>query len=223
MMWVDDDTPSATVWTLKQYDGADWLEIGRLDVTNNIFIPSPGVIALTDVASAATTDIGASASPNVRITGTATITGLGTAPAGTRRFLTFAAVLTITYNATSLITPGLANITTAAGDNAVARSLGSGSWVLESYQASTQAGMRLLAGASPLPIAGAGVGNFTGIGPGVGAAAVLPAGGTWAWFIIRISATGTIASWSASVAAGGATIGGAVGGEQYLGFCWRIS
>jgi microcystin-dependent protein len=42
-------------------------------------------------------------------------------------------VLTITYNATSLQTPGLANIITAAGDNAVARSLGSGNWVIESY------------------------------------------------------------------------------------------
>ena len=89
--------------------------------------------ASVDIASAATTDIGAAASPNVRVTGTTPITSLGTAPAGTRRFLTFAAVLTITYNATSLQTPGLANIITAAGDNAVARSLGSGNWVVESY------------------------------------------------------------------------------------------
>jgi hypothetical protein len=89
--------------------------------------------APVDIASAATTDIGAAASPNVRVTGTTPITSLGTVAAGTRRFLTFAAVLTITYNATSLQTPGLANITTAAGDNAVARSLGSGNWVIESY------------------------------------------------------------------------------------------
>lgn len=89
--------------------------------------------APVDIASAATTDIGAATSPNVRVTGTTGITSLGTAPAGTRRFLTFAGVLTITYNATSLQTPGLANITTAAGDTAPARSLGSGNWVLESY------------------------------------------------------------------------------------------
>jgi hypothetical protein len=89
--------------------------------------------ASVDIASAATTDIGAATSPNVRVTGTTPITSLGTAPAGTRRFLTFAAVLTITYNATSLQTPGLANIITAAGDNAVARSLGPGNWVVESY------------------------------------------------------------------------------------------
>jgi len=38
MVWVDDDTPSATVWTVKQYDGADWIELGRLDITANIYI-----------------------------------------------------------------------------------------------------------------------------------------------------------------------------------------
>jgi hypothetical protein len=133
LMWLDDDTPSASLWTLKMYDGADWIEIGRLNVTTNVFTVAEGSFAPVDIASAATTDIGASASPNVRITGTTTITSFGTVAAGTRRFLTFAAVLTITYNATSLQTPGLANITTAAGDNAVARSLGSGNWVIESY------------------------------------------------------------------------------------------
>jgi hypothetical protein len=89
--------------------------------------------APVDIASAATTNIGAASSPNVRVTGTTPITSLGTSPAGTRRYLTFSAVLTIIYNATSLQTPGLANITTAAGDNAVARSLGSGNWVIESF------------------------------------------------------------------------------------------
>jgi hypothetical protein len=133
MLWWDDDTPSASIWTLRGYDGADWIEIGRLNVTTNVFTVAEGSFAPVDIASAATTDIGASASPNVRVTGTTPITSLGTAPAGTRRFLTFAAVLTITYNATSLQTPGLANIITAAGDNAVARSLGSGNWVIESY------------------------------------------------------------------------------------------
>jgi hypothetical protein len=40
MIWVDDDTPSATIWTVKQYDGADWIELGRLDIAANIYIPS---------------------------------------------------------------------------------------------------------------------------------------------------------------------------------------
>lgn len=90
--------------------------------------------AWVDVASATTTDIGAAASNNVRITGTTTITGFGTVSAGTRRMLRFAGALTLTHNATSLILPSGANIVTAANDTAVAISLGSGNWVVTEYQ-----------------------------------------------------------------------------------------
>jgi hypothetical protein len=86
-----------------------------------------------DLASAGTTDIGAQASNNVRITGTTTITSFGTAANGVTRQLRFAAALTLTYNATSLILPGGANITTAAGDTATAVSLGSGNWVVTDF------------------------------------------------------------------------------------------
>jgi hypothetical protein len=160
LMWWDDDTPSASLWTLKCYDGAEWIEIGRLNVTTNVFTVAEGSFAPVDIASAATTDIGAAASPNVRITGTTGITSLGTAPAGTRRFLTFAAALTITYNATSLQTPGLANIITAAGDNAVARSLGSGNWVIESYARAS--GVLIGAVIAPLGSAAAPSMSFSG-------------------------------------------------------------
>ena len=85
-----------------------------------------------DLASAATTDLSAVGS-NVRITGTTTITSFGTVANGVTRQLRFAAALTLTHNATSLILPGGANITTAAGDTATARSLGSGNWVVTSY------------------------------------------------------------------------------------------
>lgn len=134
MIWVDDDTPSATIWTVKQYDGADWIELGRLDITANIYIPSEGVIAWADVASAATVDLGAQASRNVRITGTTTIAAFGTAASGVKRQLRFAAALTLTHNATSLILPGGANITTAAGDTATAVSLGFGNWIVTEFQ-----------------------------------------------------------------------------------------
>ena len=87
-----------------------------------------------DLASAGTSDIGAANSANVRITGTTTITALGTALSGVTRHLRFAAALTLTHNATSLILPGNANITTAAGDTAIAISLGSGNWVVVNYQ-----------------------------------------------------------------------------------------
>jgi hypothetical protein len=86
-----------------------------------------------DVASAATADIGAANSSNIRITGTTTITSFGAALNGVRRHVRFAAALTLTHNATSLILPGGANLTTAAGDTAIAMSLGSGNWVVVNY------------------------------------------------------------------------------------------
>jgi hypothetical protein len=81
-----------------------------------------------DVASATTCAIGAAASNYVRITGTTTITGLGTVASGTYRDVVFDGALTLTYNATSLILPGLANIITAAGDTAGFVSDGAGNW-----------------------------------------------------------------------------------------------
>lgn len=36
MIWIDDDTPSATVWAVKLYDGTDWIELFRIDTTNNV-------------------------------------------------------------------------------------------------------------------------------------------------------------------------------------------
>ncbi|MEQ9634596.1 MAG: hypothetical protein RLW68_00780 [Devosia marina] len=94
--------------------------------------------AFVDVASATTCDIGAAASPNVNITGTTTITGFGTKTAGVKRYVKFAGALTLTHNATSLILPGAANITTAAGDTAALVSEGSGNWRMLWYQRAAQ-------------------------------------------------------------------------------------
>lgn len=112
-----------------------------------ITIPSAASVALkadllqpyADVASATTTDIGAAASQNVNITGTTTITGFGTVAAGTVRDGIFADILTLTHNGTSLILPGAANITTAAGDSFRAVSLGSGNWRVTEYELAAQA------------------------------------------------------------------------------------
>ena len=71
-----------------------------------------------DIASAATTDIGALNTNFVRITGTTTITSLGANYNGPK-FVRFASALTLTHNATTLILPGGANITTAVGDRAI--------------------------------------------------------------------------------------------------------
>lgn len=93
-----------------------------------------------DIASAATIDLGSATGDYVNITGTTTITALGTATAGVERTATFTGALTFTHNATSLILPGAANIATAAGDTAVLRSLGSGNWKCVDYcRASGQA------------------------------------------------------------------------------------
>lgn len=37
MMWLEDDSPSTTRWTLRQYDGADWIVLGIVDSTANRF------------------------------------------------------------------------------------------------------------------------------------------------------------------------------------------
>jgi hypothetical protein len=86
-----------------------------------------------DIASATTTDIGAATGEFVDVTGTTTITGLGTIAAGIKRTVRFTGALTLTHNATSLILPGSANITTANGDVAQFISLGSGNWKCTGY------------------------------------------------------------------------------------------
>jgi hypothetical protein len=213
--------------------------------------------APVDIASAATTNIGASASPNVRITGTTGITSFGTVAAGTRRFLAFAAALTLTHNATSLILPGAANITTAAGDNAVARSLGSGNWVIERYtraaglpvaqmatarvlgrfsagngaieEATLGGGLAFSGGAlvgAPQPQTGSGLGQVSILEPALSAATVLPAGGTWFWFVLTSDNGGFWVGSSAvsvGIDAGGTTVVAGTTNRYRKGFCWRIA
>lgn len=71
------------------------------------------------VASATTTNIWSTTGNTVHVTGTTTITGLGTAPrVGAIRNVIFDGALTLTHSS-SLILPGAANITTAAGDCAI--------------------------------------------------------------------------------------------------------
>jgi hypothetical protein len=90
--------------------------------------------ASVTVASATSTPIGAAASNNVTVSGVATITSFDNVTAGIIRYVTFSGVLTLTHNATSLILPGAANITTAAGDAGLFQSLGSGNWKCLVYQ-----------------------------------------------------------------------------------------
>lgn len=135
----------------------------------------------SDIASASSIDIGASTGELIDITGTTAITALGTATAGTRRVLRFAGALTFTYNATSLILPGSASITTAAGDTATMHSLGSGNWVCSHYTsrsalpvltagtqtvagAKTFSGVTTLSGGLTLPFKATATGDAAGTG-----------------------------------------------------------
>lgn len=95
----------------------------------------------TDIASAATVDIGAQLTNFLKVTGTTGITSFGTNYKGPK-ILKFAGILTITYDSTTLLTPGAANITTAAGDTCIVvpKATTSGTadgWQIIAYQRST--------------------------------------------------------------------------------------
>lgn len=119
-LWADTGTGR-----LKRRDSANtlWLDIGILDALGEI----------QTVASAPLTDIGAATSKVVAISGTTTITGLGSIVAGVTRTVRFTGTLLLTYNATSLILPGGASITTAVNDTAEFLSLGGGNWICLHY------------------------------------------------------------------------------------------
>jgi hypothetical protein len=178
-----------------------------------------------DIASAATTNIGATSGQAVRITGTTTITSFGTAASGVRRVLRFAASLTLTHNASSLILPGGANIVTAADDRAEAVSLSGGNWLVTSYTPATAAGMRSLAGAAAAPTDAVGDGQWTSINPGVGNGITLISGGMVAWwFITCLSPGGTInlaQPITRGITPGGTTIQAGAANIFYIGMQWR--
>jgi microcystin-dependent protein len=116
------------------YDGADWLTPFWIDASNHYTDVKIGGGVAT-LASAATVDL-CNGVPQAYITvsGTTSITSFGsTCNAGHIKTVTFSGILTLTYNATSLIIPGAANVVTAAGDQAIVVSLGSGNWQVLAY------------------------------------------------------------------------------------------
>lgn len=143
--WTDIVNLNAGVVTLtpttSTINGAASYVLGRFqsgrlvsDGTNWQVMQGSGLRGQTvTVASATTCDIGAVASHRVAISGTTTITSFGTVP-NQLRFGSFSGVLTLTHNATTLILPGAASITTAAGDTFIASSDASGNWTVIVYQ-----------------------------------------------------------------------------------------
>jgi len=134
--WID--TSTAGYLKVKRYDGASWVLESTIDTTNHLQIAPIGG-GVNSIAGAATTDLGTKAEALINITGAgATITSLGSSqPTGQAKVIVFAGINTLTYNATSLIIPGAASITTAAGDSAIVMPLGSGNWKVISYISAT--------------------------------------------------------------------------------------
>ena len=124
-----------------------------------------------DLASAATTDLGAADSENVRVTGAVTITSFGVAADGLERMLRFAGAPLITHHATALILPGGMGHQVAAGDTMGVRSLGFGNWICTSYAPMNR---QMGTAAAPIPThstAGAGGCGVTAYYDSTGAAA----------------------------------------------------
>lgn len=126
---------AGTTTEVMYYNGAfQLLSIGSLSgVTIGTFGQE------VPLASAATTDLGTAPAHVVLITGTTTITSFGSSAniQGPVYLVRLAQSLTLTYNATSMILPGAANIITTAGDAFLALYLGNGNWKVDIYQSST--------------------------------------------------------------------------------------
>lgn len=88
-----------------------------------------------------------------------------------------------------------------------------------------EAAVRNAIAAPARPQSAAGVGEVVTINPPGGAAAVLPAGGMWLWFVFSYATAGTniAQGGGAGVGAGGSTIRAATAGQAHTGFAWRIA
>jgi hypothetical protein len=130
----------------NQPDGTDTADLDaefrRLQAVIRKYTRTKGA----DIASAATCDLATATGDYVDITGTTGITAFGTVSAGMRFILQFDDAVTITHHATSLILPGGANITTAAGDVLMMESLGSGNWKCLFYSGIYDAELKAIAG-----------------------------------------------------------------------------
>ena len=100
--------------------------------------------SVTSVASAGngTTNIWGIAGNILHVTGTNTINSFSTAPyAGAMRKIIFDGALTLSHNASSLALPGLANVSTAAGDRAEVIASTTANALITFYQRGTGSGI----------------------------------------------------------------------------------
>jgi hypothetical protein len=113
-----EDSTGAVIWTVDNYVASD-------------STPSDGITVLP---SATVVDIGAATTRTVSITGVTGISSFGsTGQEGAWRFVRFASVLVIAYDATSMVLPGNNSVTTAANDSAIFYCTSPGNWVCTAY------------------------------------------------------------------------------------------
>ena len=120
-------------YSITVRDANDVLVYTLLDAGSTLDTADSLSGAFDTIASASTTDLSTVSSVNVIIEGVATITALGTVSEGAKRYVEFAGVLILTHNATSLMLPSGANITTAVGDKCLFTSKGSGNWICDYF------------------------------------------------------------------------------------------
>lgn len=129
--------PDNTSQLISPFDLRDWITDGidsfvtQKDVSTfqNAFYECKG----STLTAAATVNLSLATGNFVHVSGTTSITSFGTLPAGARFILYFEDAVVVTYNATTLIIPGAANITTTAGDCMMVISEGSGNWRVVGY------------------------------------------------------------------------------------------
>ncbi len=133
--WLD--TSAGTTYTLRIWNDrqSQWVPVAALDSLESLWMPPVGGGEPVSLLADDTTDLGSVPQTVITITGGGPIFSFGTStPAGVIKVLQFNGATTVIYDASTLILPGAADITTAAGDVAIAVALGAGNWQVLFFQ-----------------------------------------------------------------------------------------
>lgn len=118
-------------------------------------IRSTNAVASSTIAAASTTDLATADGEAVHVTGSATITSLGTGYIGCRREVRFTGVCTLIHSG-NLALPGNVNITTTTTDFITFRCIGVGTWVCVARAKPAITGSDVTAGLGYTPVNRAG-------------------------------------------------------------------